>query len=288
MNPERRRLALLAARRAYEVRRAAKIPLDHSCCVYDVVENAGVEVRFADLPSMEGVYYPSKPAIVVSSLRPQGRQAFSCAHEFGHHTYGHGEQFDELIEDRIDRRKYDPKEFEAECFAAALLMPKTAVLKGFADRSFHPATLTAEQVYRLASWLGVGYTTLLNHLARVLHLISLGQFIALEKVRLPAIRKGLLGSKCNEHLVVADEAWSGRPIDAQVSDMILLPPEAELEGTVLEVLRRNRTMCVARASKPGIGRVILAGTIWAHYTRISRNHFSGMARFRHLEEVDDE
>ena len=121
---------------------------------------------------MEGVYYPAKPAILVSSLRPQGRQAFTCAHEFAHHIYGHGEQFDELVEDRGTRHRYDPKEFEADCFAAALLMPKTAVLKGLSTRSIRAGRLSSEEVYRVASWLGVGYTTLLHHMSRVLGLIS--------------------------------------------------------------------------------------------------------------------
>src|SRR5438128_1030000 len=141
MRLERRRLALQAARNACEVRSGARIPLDEPCCAYDLAEKAGVEIRFADLPSMEGVYYPAKPAILVSSLRPQGRQAFTCAHEFAHHIYGHGEQFDELVEDRGTRHRYDPKEFEADCFAAALLMPKTAVLKGLSTRSIRAGRL---------------------------------------------------------------------------------------------------------------------------------------------------
>lgn len=285
---ERRRLALRAARNASEARRRARIPLDEPCCVYDLAENAGVEVRFADLPSMEGVYYPAKPAIIVSSLRPQGRQSFTCAHEFGHHLYGHGEQFDELVEDRASKRQYDPKEFEADCFAAALLMPKTAVLKGLSTRSIPTGKLSSEEVYRIASWLGVGYTTLLHHMARVLGLISPSQLTALEKVRLPSIRKSLLGFDCNEHLVVVDEHWSGRAIDVQVSDVIVLPAGTELEGTVLDVIHRDDAVCVVTASKPGIGRVIGVSKGWAHFTRVSRKQFIGLARFRHLDEVDDE
>ena len=96
---------------------------------------------------------------IVSSLRPPGRQAFTCAHEFGHHVYGHGDQFDELVEDRRQARRYDSKEFEADCFASALLMPKTAVLKGLAARGWNARNLSPERAYRLASWLGVGYLT---------------------------------------------------------------------------------------------------------------------------------
>ena len=100
MNPERRRLALRASVAALRVRQKGQIAADDPCSVFDLADKLGVEVRFAALPSAEGVYSPGKPVIVVSSLRPPGRQSFTCAHELGHHTYGHGEQFDEIVEDR--------------------------------------------------------------------------------------------------------------------------------------------------------------------------------------------
>ena len=287
MTAERTRLALAAARRAYELRRATHLPLDGPCCVYDLAEKLGVEVRFADLPSMEGVYYPRKPAIVVSSLRPSGRQAFTCAHELGHHVYGHGEQFDELIEERADARRRNPNEFQANCFAGALLMPKLAVLTGLSRRGIDPDKLTPEAVYRVAVWLGVGYTTLVSPLSIVLRLVSNPSANALKKVRLPAIRKSLAGRDCSAPLLVADEAWSGRAIDMQVSDVILLPSDVEFEGSVLDEMQRDRSRCIATAVRPGIGRVARANGSWAEYVRVCRQQFAGMARFRHLEEADD-
>ena len=287
MTQERRRLALQAARRAYEVRRLADIPLDAALCVHDLAEKVGTEVRFADLPSMEGIYYPARPTIVVSSLRPPGRQAFTCAHELGHHVYGHGGQFDELIEDRGTTRRHDPKEYEADCFAGALLMPKVAVLKGLSDRSLRPTHLLPEDVYRVASWLGVGYTALVTHMDLVLRLISKTQATTLSKARLPGIRKSLLNFHCNDHVIVADQAWSGRSVDAQVSDIIVLPAGAKLEGVVLDVVDRDSSRCLARAARPGLGRVFLPGCSWAHFTRVSRKNFVGLARFRNLEEVGD-
>ncbi len=287
MTQERRSLALRAARRAYEVRRLADIPLDGALCVYDLAEGRGVEVRFADLPSMEGIYYPARPTIVLSSLRPPGRQSFTCGHELGHHVYGHGEQFDELVEDRGTNRRQDPHEYEADCFAGALLMPKMAVLKGLSERRLRPANLLPEDVYRIANWLGVGYTALITHMGAVLRIISQSQVTALSKVRLRAIRKSVLGSDCSEHLIVADEAWSSRPIDAHVLDIIVLPANAELEGSVIEVIHRDSSRCVARAAHPGIGRVYIPGGDWAQFTRVSRQDFIGLARFMYLEEVND-
>jgi hypothetical protein len=264
MSPERRRLALRASSAALRIRQKARIASDHPCNPFDLAEELGVEVRFANLPSAEGMYSPQKPVIIVSSLRPVGRQAFTCAHELGHHVYGHGEQFDELVEERGKIRRYDPKEFEADCFATALLMPKTAVLKGLAARGWNPKTLTAEQAYGLASWLGVGYATLVGNMRGSLGLLAPDRADALEKVKPSQIRKSILGRECKEHLVVVDDFWTGRAIDAQVGDLILLPSATVIEDS------------------------IVPNAEWAQYLRISRKQFAGLARFRHLEEVEDE
>ena len=288
MTPERRRLALRATSMALRVRQKEGIAPDQPCSVYDLAEKLGVEVRFAELPSAEGVYSPGKPVIIVSSLRPAGRQAFTCAHELGHDAYGHGEQFDELIEERGKHRRYDPKEFEADCFASALLMPKTALLKGMAARGWSPKNIPAEQVYRLASWLGVGYATLVGNMNWGMNLIGRQQAEALEKVKGPQIRKSILGRECKDHLVVVDQGWTERPIDAQAGDVILLPPATIIEGNVVESIGGDASQCLVRAVHPGVGRAVIPDTPWAQYLRVSRKQFSGLARFRHLEEVEDE
>ena len=288
MTPERRRLALRASSMALRIRQQYGIAPDQPCCVYDLAEKIGVELRFAELPSAEGVYSPSKPVAIVSSLRPPGRQAFTCAHELGHHAYGHGEQFDELVEERGTRRRYDPKEFEVDCFASALLMPKTAVLKGLALRGWSPKNMSAGQIYALASWLGVGYVTLIGNMQWGMNLLERGQAAVLEKLKGPQIRKSIIGCDCKEHLVVVDEAWSGRPIDAQAGDMLLLPSAAVIEGDVVEPVKNDQKLFLARALRPGIGRVLIRNTAWAQYIRVSRKQYTGLSRFRHLEEVEDE
>ena len=73
MSPERKRLALRAMRTALRLRQKHQIPADQPCCAYDLAEKIGVEVRFADIPSAEGIYSPGKPVIVVSALRPPVR-----------------------------------------------------------------------------------------------------------------------------------------------------------------------------------------------------------------------
>jgi len=288
MSPERRRLALRAMGEALKLRRQNGIAADQPCCVFDLVEKLGIELRFAEIPSAEGIYSPGRPVIIVSALRPAGRQAFTCAHELGHHVYGHGERFDELVEERAKTKRYDPKEFEADCFAAALLMPKTGVLKGLALRGFNPKTLTPEQGYIIASWLGVGYTTLVANMGYGMGLLGREQTEALKKVKLPQIRKRLLGFECKDHLVFVDEAWSGRAVDVQVEDVIRLPPSVSIEGSFVEELSRDADTCLVRAVKPGVGRFAIPGGEWAQFVRVGRKQYCGLARYRDLEEVDDE
>lgn len=288
MTAECRRSALRAIKKAIKLRQHAGIASDQPCNVYDLAEGLNVEVRFANLPSVEGVYSPGKPTIIVSSLRPPGRQAFTCAHELGHHLYGHGEQFDEIVEERATSRTHDPKEFEADCFASALLITKTSVMKALAVRGFSPKTLSADQVYWIASWLGVGYTTLVSNMNWGLDLLTKDQAEALLKIRLPQIRHSILGYECKDHLVVVDEAWTNVAIDVQVGDVVVLPSSVVVEGNVVSKFGHNSTQIIVRAEQPGVGRVSVAPSNWANFIRVSRKQFSGLARFRHLEETDDE
>ena len=121
---------------ALRVRRNAGYRLEEAICVYDLAERLGIEVRFADIPSMEGMLYcNTEPIIIVSSHRPSGRRAFTCAHELGHFHSGDGTTIDDLV-GKSDKAGPDPKEFVADCFAGALLMPKMAVERAFAVRSW--------------------------------------------------------------------------------------------------------------------------------------------------------
>jgi Zn-dependent peptidase ImmA (M78 family) len=129
----RRSLVMDAADAALRVRQSAGLGMWTPMCVYDVAEKLGIEVRFVDISSMEGMYCKiATPLILVSSLRPSGRQAFTCAHELGHHIYKHGTRIDELVDRPTAKSRFDPEEFLADCFAGLLLMPKSAVSRAFA------------------------------------------------------------------------------------------------------------------------------------------------------------
>ncbi|WFU14462.1 ImmA/IrrE family metallo-endopeptidase [Bradyrhizobium sp. CB3481] len=78
----------------------AKVKLDQisPICIYGVCQSMRVQVRFNNI-NMEGMYQKRiSPCIHLSARRPLARRAFNCAHELGHHVFGHGSSIDELRE----------------------------------------------------------------------------------------------------------------------------------------------------------------------------------------------
>ena len=95
----RRALATQAMQAATVTR--AKVKLDQAgpICIYGLCETLGVTVRFNNI-NMEGMYQRGlPPRIHLSARRPLPRRAYNCAHELGHHVFGHGSSIDELRED---------------------------------------------------------------------------------------------------------------------------------------------------------------------------------------------
>jgi len=102
-----------------------------------------------------------------------------------------------------------------------------------------------------------------------------------------ALRSEILGRECREHLVVADLHWSGRAIDLQVGDMLQLRAGAKIEGGCTEEAERRAESLLARAVRPGIGRVAAPEANWSAYLRVSRENYSGRSVYRFLEEAED-
>jgi Zn-dependent peptidase ImmA (M78 family) len=285
-------LAREANEKAAELRDELEIASNAPLCVFDVCARLDLPVRvqFVDI-SMEGLYVRSKrPLIQVSALRPLPRRVTNCAHELGHHAFGHGSTIDELQEEHAENPVFNPNEFLANAFAGFFLMPLLAVRRAFTLRGWRPETATAEQCFVVACSLGVGQETLIQHMAYGLRIISAAQAQTLLRTRLPAIRRGLLGNHAAERLLVVDRHHAMPTADTEVGTHVLLPAGTEAEFDGLSLLTDLPAGRLFLAQRPGLVRAFDPSGAWAVVIRISRYQYVGWSQNRHLEleEGDDE
>ncbi len=284
-------VARAALRQALAIRAKLQLDISSPICIYDVTDQLGVEVRFVELPSLEGLYLDlARPTILVSSLRPAGRRRFTCGHELGHYLLGHGTRADEIADTSARRAStYDVDEFAADCFSGFLLMPKTAVAAAFAARGLKLAFCTGTDVYIVAQQFGVGYRTLLHHMSRSIGLIAPAASNRLAKIPLSAIRADILGASESRNVIVVDRHWRGRAVDVEVGDLLVLRDGILVRaGRSLEPLATRPADTIFRASNPGIASLWLPHTEWAKHVRVSRSAYTGRSVFRHLDEPDGE
>jgi len=257
----------------------AKARLWESICPYDVAARMGIEVQFHALPSLEALYFKvDPPLIMVGTQRPAGRRAYNAAHEIGHYVFSHGTTVHQLRSEQDTKPATNPKEFLADVFASFLLMPKLAVSKAFTDRSLDPSSVTADDLYRIACYFGVGYTTIIFHLQHNLAMITNDQADALRKATPKQLRTSFAGQPSTELLVI-DEHWIGRPADIRVNDLLLLPHGTTVDGTALAITSTEQGL-VARGVTPGIARLTNNET-WSLFARVSRHEYVGRSIFRH-------
>lgn len=286
---DRRALATKAMQAASATRAKAQLDQHGPICIYGLCETLGVKVRFNNI-NMEGMYQRGMPPrIHLSARRPLARRAYNCAHELGHHVFGHGSSIDELREEAKEHPWEDPKEFLAEAFAGFTLMPIMGVRRAFAARGWRPETAIAPQVFMIACDFGVGYDTLLTHLSAGVRLISPTRAAALKRTTPKALRAGILGALTPEPLIVADSHRAGPTLDAEVKMLLLLPQGTETSGSSLAYERDlvdGRRLF--RAVQPGIVRASADSGNWAVFIRIAPEAYVGLAQYRHLEDDPDE
>lgn len=181
----------------------------------------------------------------------------------------------------------DTEERLADLFAAYLLMPKAAVSQGFKNRCFSPEHSDALQVYTVAQWLGVGYSTLCFHLRHSVRLISPDQFEALSKHRPKDIKHRILGFNSTGGVFIVDNSWYGRPVDVEVGDIIIVPPGTLVEGTGLRSIASNSPNLPFEATNVCIGRLIVPPNGHSLFYRVRRKNYVGISKFRHLEDISE-
>ena len=277
-------LANRAMQAATTTRATAKAGQHGPICIYGLCETLGVTVRFNNI-NMEGVYqHGVPPRIHLSARRPLPRRTFNCAHELGHHVFGDGSSIDELRQDAKGHPGKDPKEFLADAFAGFLLMPTTGLRRAFADRGWTPTTATATQLFLIACDFGVGYGTLVTHLSASVNMISHARATALGRVTPKAIRADILGRITPEPLVVADRHRLCPTLDAEVTNLLLLPPGTETTGTGLAYERDLDGGRLFRAVRPGIVGAYANSGVWSVFVRVAPVSYAGLAQYRHLED----
>lgn len=247
----------------------------------------GIEVRFVDCKSLEGMYCRSpRTAIFLPSTkhRPAGRVAFTCAHELGHHELGHGTRADEYIEGNFNTRS-SPEELGADVFAAHFLMPRQAILAATQSRKWNASTLTPEQAFTLAGLFGVGYETLLWQLSVGLQLMPQGRLDTLTKYKPKAIRKSLCPDSADSGLVVLDSQWQSVPLDLELGDHIVADASIVLENPLLAIQDESNGTHIWKAVKIGAVRSTNAKT--ETLIRVAQRGYVGSWKYRYLAKEDE-
>jgi hypothetical protein len=256
-----------------------------SICPYDLALDMGLELRFETIASLEGIYRAGViPLILLNSLRPSGRRAYNCAHELGHHLFGHGTRIDVLLEQADEG--FDPYEYMADRFASALLLPQVAVSRAFAARGWAAESCTAIDIFTIAGYFGVGYTTLIGYLQDTLGALPTARAEKLRRSSPKSIRRELVGEdRPSGSVVVVDHHWEARSVDMEVDDLMVLPNGGRPQGACIVTDRPGR-LAIVRAARPGLGAIEIASASIA--VRVSRRDYRGLADYRFDEDPDEQ
>ena len=283
---DKRALTQTAMRASIKVRTKAGFDLISPICIFELCERLGIIVRFTDI-NMEGMYDRTpKPRIHLSSLRPLSRRVFTCGHELGHHEFGHGSTIDEMQEEAEALKADNPDEFLVNSFSAFALMPLIGLRGAFARRGCTAPTADELHMFAVACNFGVGYATLISHLAYGVGEISPARARHLLKASPKSIRGRLVGNANADPLVLVDSQGVARAIDAEVKTTILLPQDARVEASLLSPAGACDAGLLFTATSPGICRVEWGQAGQSAFVRVSRKNYVGLARYRHLEDDD--
>ena len=134
--------------------------------------------------------------------------------------------------------------------------------------------------------LGVGFTTLVTNTEVNLKAISTAQAEALCRIPLPKIRKKIIGRPVNGDVFQVDEHWLRRTVDVEVGDLVMLPAQAKFTGTCASPDATDAHNLIA--TDVGMGTISLGPGHELLTLRVSKEGAVGLARYRHLEDSDDE
>jgi len=282
-----RDLSIRAAREAARLRSRLGIRPTSSLCPLDVADALGLLVRLEALPSLEGMYAPSEQdTVLLGTERPWGRIRHTCGHELGHHMFQHGTSVDELCAEH--QGIWRAEEYLADRFSTALTMPKLAVADALRRRDWDVTKLSAEQAFVLAQDFGVGYRSFVSHAERSLRMIpsELANELRQQGRSLGHLRTTLAGFEIEHDVFVGDLYWGTRPLDIETGDVVVVPNDAFFVGVCARLASEPQSHLVGIA--PGEGQLMVRLRKEPIRVRVGRRGFTGLARYRHLEEPQDD
>jgi len=277
---------LAAAKKAEKIRiQLGKNSFD-PLSIFDVCQSLDVTVRFCDI-NMEGMYISQTsgkfPTILLSNQRPMPRRVYNCAHELGHHVFGHGSRIDMLSDHKTGTPSYNPEERLVDTFAGILLMPIASIHAEFKRRGWNLATATQLNYYNISCFFGVGYQTLVKH-CLLNDLISEGKANSLLKTTPAKLLKSIDGMALTPApFKIIDGLSAPKTIDLEVNNYLFLPTGTSIEGDHLQPLSNSSVGEIFVAQKPGVIRVNNTKYDFGAFVRIQNNNYVGLAENRHLE-----
>jgi hypothetical protein len=165
-------------------------------------------------------------------------------------------------------------------------MPTVVVRAAFSTRGWSIATPTPIQLFTIACELGVGYTTLLNHLVYTLREISAATREVLRKWTPQRIRKQLLADDADEPVIIIDTQSMAPTYDVEKEAGVLLPAGAHVDGKALIYERSLDAFDLYRATRRG--EVAVVGAAEPSRIRVMPKKYEGPARRRFLEDPDED
>lgn len=272
-----------------QLRRNLTIPRETPVNAFDIAQMSGLDVRFLDVPSLEGMFVRDPGLrVFLPSLkhRPRARVLFSCAHEIGHHQFGHGTKADEYLANGPRHAAPTSEEFLADSFAGHLLMPRAAVMEAFQRRQWDAAHPSAQQTYLISGELGVGFATLLGHMCWSLNLIPPAEHEQLTKVAPKTLKLELTGDPAIRNVIVVDSFWRhGVPIDAECGETLILPTSVGSNCPLLSLVSQHDGVSTYFASRSGQKVIDINGKRVP--IRVAREYYVGPYVNRYLPDPDE-
>ncbi len=271
----------IAAKKALKARSIAGYEPARPCDVFQLIHENRLELQFFAVPTLEGMYLEDSAVrrICVSAFRPRGRQRFTAAHELGHSILRHGTKMDTIKDFRQATNDNDPDERLADTFATSLLMPNSAVHAGFLLRGFDMKKPSPSEVYRVSTWLGVGYATLIRHIFHAMKAISASHEKQLLRYEPKTIKSELIRQATTKEVFQFDRLWVGERAHAQVGDFFT--GVAAASGESLEQV--DEATFSARAPGETVVSLTSGGSL---KISVSRDSYVGFYCYRYLPEVN--